>query len=170
MRILNSSKDLLEYIQSRSLTSCNNIKLHVFDFSTLYTIPHSKLKDRLRDFFQLCFIKKNGQGRYKYHVLGRDISCFANKPFWFYQDVPWNWHHQNAGVFEWQHICYIWWTCFSTHTHKYKLCSSSRRLIHLFVWNRLHTWATQENRKKLPDPLISRSATVYKWCPFTKWF
>ena len=37
------------------------------------TIPHSKLKDRLWDLVQLCFIKKNGQRRYKYLVLGRDI-------------------------------------------------------------------------------------------------
>ena len=26
---------------------------------------------------QLCFIKQNGQRRYKYLVLGRDISCFV---------------------------------------------------------------------------------------------
>ena len=32
-----------------------------------------KLKDRLRELFQLCFIKKNGQRRYQYLVLGRDI-------------------------------------------------------------------------------------------------
>jgi hypothetical protein len=32
------------------------------------TIPHSKLKDRLRDLVQLCFIKKNGQRRYKYSL------------------------------------------------------------------------------------------------------
>ena len=57
MWILKNSKDLLEYIQSRSLSSCNNIK--TFDFSTLYTtIPHSKLKDKLRELVQLCFIKK----------------------------------------------------------------------------------------------------------------
>jgi hypothetical protein len=38
-------KDLLEYIHSRSLSSCNNIT--TFDFSTIYrTIPHSKLKDK----------------------------------------------------------------------------------------------------------------------------
>ena len=35
MWILKNSKDLLEYIQSRSLSSCNSIK--TFDFSTLYT-------------------------------------------------------------------------------------------------------------------------------------
>jgi hypothetical protein len=65
MWILKNSKDLLEYIQSRSLSSCNSIK--TFDFSTLYTtIPHSKLKVKLRDLVQLCFIKKNGQRRYKY--------------------------------------------------------------------------------------------------------
>ena len=68
--ILKKPKDMLEYIQSRSLSSCNRIK--TIDFSTLYTtIPHSKLK------VQLCFIKKNGQRRYKYLVLGRDRSYFG---------------------------------------------------------------------------------------------
>jgi hypothetical protein len=56
MWILKNSKDLLEYIQSRSLSSCNSIK--TFDFSTLYTtIPHSKLKDKLRELVQLCFLR-----------------------------------------------------------------------------------------------------------------
>ena len=50
MCILKKCKDLLEYIQSRSLPSCNNIK--TFDYSNLYTtIPHSK-----RMLVQLCFI------------------------------------------------------------------------------------------------------------------
>ena len=43
------------------------------------TIPHSKLKDRLRDLVQISFIKKNGQRRYKYLVLGRDRSYFVKK-------------------------------------------------------------------------------------------
>ena len=74
MWILKKSKDLLEYIQSRFLCCCNIIK--TFDFSTLYTaIPHSKLKVKLRELVQLCFIKKNGQRRYKYLV--RDISYFV---------------------------------------------------------------------------------------------
>ena len=69
-------EDLLEYIQSRPLSSCNSIK--TFDFSTLYTtISHSKLKDKLRELVQLCFIKKNDQRRYKYLVLGRDRSYFV---------------------------------------------------------------------------------------------
>jgi hypothetical protein len=68
---MKNSKDMLEYIQYRSLSSCNSIK--PFDFSTLYTtIPHSKLKDKLRELVQLCFITRNGQGRYKYLMLGRD--------------------------------------------------------------------------------------------------
>ena len=59
-----------------SLSSCNSIK--TFDFSTLYTsIPHSKLKDKLKELVLLCFIKKNGQLRYKYLVLGRDKSYFV---------------------------------------------------------------------------------------------
>ena len=61
-----------------SLSSCNSIK--TFDFSILYTtIPHSKLKDRLRELVQPCHIKKNGRRRYKYLVLGRDISYFVKK-------------------------------------------------------------------------------------------
>jgi hypothetical protein len=72
--ILKNSKDLLEYMQSRFLSSYNSIK--TFDLSTLYTtIPPPKLKYRLRELVQLCFIKKNGQRRYKYLVLeeGTDL-------------------------------------------------------------------------------------------------
>ena len=36
----------------------------------------------------------------------------------------------------------------SRHTCRYKLCSSSRRLVPLFVWGRLHTWASREKRKE----------------------
>ena len=74
--ILKNSSDLLEYIQSRSLSSCNSI--NTFDFSIFYTIiPRSKLKDRLTELIQMRFIKKNGQRRYKYLVLGRDRSYFV---------------------------------------------------------------------------------------------
>ena len=59
----------------------------------------------LTDMVQLCFIKKNGQRRYQYLVLWRDISYFVKKPLWFYQKVLWNWYHQHARVFDWQNIC-----------------------------------------------------------------
>jgi hypothetical protein len=80
MWILKNSEDQLEYMQSiqyRSLSSCNSI--NTFDFSTLYiTIPHSKREDKLSELIQLCFIKNNGQRRYKYLVLGRDRSYLKN--------------------------------------------------------------------------------------------
>jgi hypothetical protein len=38
---------------------------------------------------------------------------------------------------------------FWQHTYGYKLCSSCRRLVPLFVWGRLHTGASQEKEKKL---------------------
>ena len=73
MWILKTSKDLLEYIQSKPLSSCNSIK--TFDFFTLYTtIPHSKLKNRLRELIQLCFKKRMAN-----IVLGRDRSYFVKK-------------------------------------------------------------------------------------------
>ena len=63
-----------------SLSSYNSTK--TFDFSTLCTnIHHSKLKDKLRELVQLCFIKRNGQRRCKYLMLGRDRSYFIKKKF-----------------------------------------------------------------------------------------
>ena len=136
MWILKNSKDLLEYIRSRFLSSCYSIK--TFDFSNLYTtIPHAKLKDKLRELDQLWCIKKNGQSRYKYLDLGRDRSYFVK-------------HHSDSikkfsvtDIFNMLEflieniICYVWWTCFSTdsrhHNYGYKLCSYSRRLVPLFV-------------------------------------
>jgi len=48
---------MLEYIESRSLSSCNSIKTS--DFSTLHTtIPHAKLKDRLRELVLAVLHKK----------------------------------------------------------------------------------------------------------------
>ena len=75
-------------------------------------------------YLYLCFIKNNGQCRYKYLVLR---SYFVKKTFWFSQFFFWNWYHQHARVFDWQHFCYVWWMCFSTDsplTYGYKLCSS----------------------------------------------
>ena len=65
---------ILKYIPARTLSSCNIIK--TFDFSALYTtIPNDRLKDKLRELVQLCFIKKNGQRRYKYLVLLFSPTC-----------------------------------------------------------------------------------------------
>ena len=79
MWIMKNSKDLLEYIYSRSLSSCNNIKS--CDFCTICTaIPHSKLNDKSRELVQLCFMKRNHQCRYKYIVIERVISYFCKTP------------------------------------------------------------------------------------------
>jgi hypothetical protein len=40
--------------------------------------------------------------------------------------------------FYWQHICYVWWTRFSTDS-RHTVCSSSRRLVPLFIRGRLYT-------------------------------
>ena len=37
------------------------------------------MKDILRELIQVCFTKKNGQRRYKYLVLVRNISYFVKK-------------------------------------------------------------------------------------------
>jgi len=58
-----------------SLSSYNIIQIS--DLAALYTtIPHSKLKDRLKEF---CFMKKNDQLKYKYLALGRDTFNLVKK-------------------------------------------------------------------------------------------
>ena len=66
----------LECLKSRFLSSCNSIK--TFDFSTLYTtIPHSKVKEKLRALVHLCIVNKDGKRKYKYLVLGTDKPYFV---------------------------------------------------------------------------------------------
>ena len=76
MWILKNSKDLMDILRSRSISVCNSIK--TFDFSTLYaTIPHSKLKEKLKHLIHRCFQNKNGTNRYTFLVIGRDKSYFV---------------------------------------------------------------------------------------------
>ena len=76
MWILKNSEDLKDILQSRSLSVCNSIK--TLNFSTFYTtIPHSKLKEKLKDIIHQCFQNKNGNSRYTYLVIGRDQTYFV---------------------------------------------------------------------------------------------
>jgi hypothetical protein len=130
-----NSKDLLEYIQSRSLSSCNSIK--TFDLYT--TIPHSKPKDTLRELVQLCFIKKR--------MTNVEINtlCYEGKgQILFYKknhtdstkNLSEN-HIINMLEFFIDNIFIIFGgSVFSTdsrHTFRYKLSSSSRRLVPCFA-------------------------------------
>ena len=76
MWILKNSKELLEILQSNSLTSIHSIR--TYDFSTLYTnIPHSKLKARLSDLIRQAFRFKNGKKRYEYLVVSYNSPYFV---------------------------------------------------------------------------------------------
>ena len=60
MWILKNSRELLDNLQSHSLTSIHSIK--TYDLSTLYTtIPHIKLKSRLSELIKIAFRCKNGE-------------------------------------------------------------------------------------------------------------
>ena len=54
-----NSKELLENLKAQSLHCVNSIKS--FDSTTLYTtIPHDKLKSKLKEIINQCFLHKNG--------------------------------------------------------------------------------------------------------------
>ena len=58
MWILKNSKDLLDNQKSRSFSQVSSIK--TFDFSTLYTtLPHDKLKTRLKETIHKAFSHRN---------------------------------------------------------------------------------------------------------------
>ena len=68
MWILKNSKELLENLKAHSLHSVNSIKS--FHFSTLYTtIPHDKLKSKLKEIINQCFFHKNGNRRFQYVAI-----------------------------------------------------------------------------------------------------
>ena len=49
-----------------------------FDFSTLYTtIPHDKLKSKLKAIINQCFFHKNGNRRFQYVVIGYKDTYFV---------------------------------------------------------------------------------------------
>ena len=78
MWILKNSKELLKHLDSDSLKHVNSIK--TFDFSTLYTtIPHTKLKSRIKDIIHNSFFYKNGNRRYTFLVLNRDSGYFVKE-------------------------------------------------------------------------------------------
>ena len=76
MWILKNSKELLENLKAQSLHSVNSIKSS--DFSTLYTtIPHDKLKSKLKEIINQFFFHKNGNRRILYVVIGYKDTYFV---------------------------------------------------------------------------------------------
>ena len=76
MWILKNSKDLLDNHKSRSFSQVSSIK--TFDFSTLYTtLPHDKLKIRLKETIHKAFSHRNYDS--KFVVLGYNSTYFSNK-------------------------------------------------------------------------------------------
>jgi hypothetical protein len=76
MWILKNSKDLLDNLKSRSFSQVSSI--NTFDFSTLYTtLPHDKLKTRLKETIHKVFSHRNYGS--KFVVLGYNSTYFSNK-------------------------------------------------------------------------------------------
>jgi hypothetical protein len=73
MWILKNSKDLLDNLKSRSFSQVSSIK--TFDFSTLYTtLPHNKLKTRLKVTIHKAFSHRN----YGFQVIQKIFRVFQN--------------------------------------------------------------------------------------------
>jgi hypothetical protein len=81
MWILKNSKDLLDNLKSKSFSQVSSIK--TFDFSTLYTtLPHDKLKTRLKETIHKAFSYRNYGS--KFVVIGYNSAYFFQKGKTFY--------------------------------------------------------------------------------------
>ena len=56
--------------------------------------------------------------------------------------------------------------CDSRHSNVYLPCTSSRRLVPLFVWGRIHTRALHEQRTE-SSIILEFQVALYGWYPFT---
>ena len=162
---LKNSKDLLNYIHTaRSLSSCNSI--NTFDFFTFYTtIPHSKLKDRLTQLVQPCFIKMNGQLRNKYLVLRRDKSYFVIikttliPPKYSLNLLP----SKCSSFGLTTYLLYLW-------IQTVPLFSPTCFFIGMNFTSYTVYWDSQEKLREA-ILILELHVLLYRWCPaITKWF
>lgn len=124
--------------------------IHLISLAFTQTIPHSKLKARLKELAQSCFIKHNDQNRYTCLVWER-WNLFYEKQNSL-KLILWKCSSLKKSLL----ICYAWYKCFSTSSrlfHEYQLCSSSHRPVTLFVRKRFHT-VTSKEKKELAWSLI----------------
>lgn len=124
--------------------------IHLISLAFTQTIPHSKLKARLKELVQSCFIKHNDQNRYTCLVWER-WNLFYEKQNSL-KLILWKGSSLKKSFL----ICYAWYKCFSTSSrlfHEYQLCSSSHRPVTLFVRKRFHT-VTSKEKKELAWSLI----------------
>jgi hypothetical protein len=94
-------------------------------------------------------------------VIGRDRFFFGKKPPILSKSSLKLISSICSSFFDWLHICYLWWTCFSTysrHIHGYKLCSLFP-LTCSFIRMRQTSYRgfSRKTKRSKPDPLISRS-------------
>ena len=119
--------------------------------------------------FTACW---NGQRRNKYLVLGRDRSYFVKIEYSDSTKMFSETDIINMLDFLIDNICVMFGGCVFQQIVDIPMgpnCSSSRRLVPLFVWGRLHTGASQEKRKEAALILLFH-VPLYRWCPFTKQF
>ena len=80
------------------------IKYHLksFDFSTLYTtIPHDKLKSKLKAIINQCFFFKNVNRRFQYVIISYKDTYFVRN----HSDAPQKYSDADVGISNRQYFC-----------------------------------------------------------------
>ena len=118
-----NSKELLENQKTQSLHSVDSIKS--FGISTLYTtIPHDKLKSKLKEIINQCFFHKNGNRRISVccHWLQRHI--LRSGSLWCATKILRCKCHKDAGISNRPYFCGILRTDMSANNrHTYGYCA-----------------------------------------------
>ena len=139
MWILKKSKEVLDHFKSPNFNLITSITS--FDFSTLYTIiPRKKLKSRLATIIGNSFIKKNGNRKYKYLVLGLEGPYFVRE------------HSDSKNKYTEEDIIRILeflvdsifvirkdFPTYNRHSNGHKLCPSPSRHTSVLIRSGIHT-------------------------------
>ena len=166
MWILKKCKDLLDNIESRSLSSFKSI--FTFDISTLHTtISNSKLKDRLNELVKLCFMKK--MANVDMNTLFQEwtnIFCRKKKP----TDSPKKFSETDINMVEVliDNIFAMFNVGFFQQTVDILMGTNCAPILtYLFLYS--YRCFSRKTKRSQPDPLISLFAIqmmFFHWCQF----
>ena len=156
MWILKNSKDMLEYIQSRSLSSCNSVK-HLTHLISTQLFPTLRWRIDLCNWSNFGFMKKirkNCQRRNKYLVLVRDRSYFVKK----------NKHSDSTKKFSETDIINMLEFLIDYITNLWVQTVLLFSLTCSFI--RMRPTSYRGFSRKEASPILC--IPLYRWCPFTK--
>lgn len=149
-----------EYIQSKSLSSCN-IGKYLTPLHFVQLFPQPKLIDRWKEWAQTLF-----------HKNENTLSCNAKQKqkHWFWRTLLRNTHRPSSKcswVFDWQCICFVWWRVFQETVGSLMGINCATLLAVLILYSHKADFMQELVRKSETKSwhVLPLHVPLYRWCP-----